>query len=152
MTHAPRTIGPDALAAEALHVMNARERPITALFVVDGPAGRSASCTSTTCCAPGWHERTLARAPRRSCWHDRWTAGPAATDSRAPPAARAAGCRPRAASPGARLLITLTKWLLPSPRMMLLALIALWPELDRASDRRRIAGAPPDGRGRGRPA
>jgi arabinose-5-phosphate isomerase len=35
MTHAPRTIGPDALAAEALHAMNARGRPITALFVVD---------------------------------------------------------------------------------------------------------------------
>lgn len=35
MTTAPRTIGPDALAGEALHVMNARERPITALFVVD---------------------------------------------------------------------------------------------------------------------
>ena len=39
MTRSPRTIGPDALAAEALHAMNARERPITALFVVD-PAGR----------------------------------------------------------------------------------------------------------------
>jgi arabinose-5-phosphate isomerase len=38
MTLAPRTIGPDALAAEALHLMNARERPITALFVVN-PAG-----------------------------------------------------------------------------------------------------------------
>ena len=36
MTGAPRTIGPEALAAEALHVMNARERPITILFVVDG--------------------------------------------------------------------------------------------------------------------
>ena len=35
MTGNPRTIGPDALAAEALSVMNARERPITALFVVD---------------------------------------------------------------------------------------------------------------------
>ena len=35
MTTAPRTIGPEALAAEALHVMNARERPITTLFVVD---------------------------------------------------------------------------------------------------------------------
>jgi len=35
MTRAPRTIGPDALADEALHIMNARERPITALFVVD---------------------------------------------------------------------------------------------------------------------
>ena len=36
MTRAPRTIGPDALAAEALHLMAGR---ITALFVVDG-AGR----------------------------------------------------------------------------------------------------------------
>jgi arabinose-5-phosphate isomerase len=42
MTRAPRTIGPDAFAAEALRIMNARERPITALFVVDReqrPAG-----------------------------------------------------------------------------------------------------------------
>jgi arabinose-5-phosphate isomerase len=35
MTHAPRTISPDALAVEALHAMNARSRPITTLFVVD---------------------------------------------------------------------------------------------------------------------
>ena len=35
MNAAPRTIGPDMLAAEALHLMNAPERPITALFVVD---------------------------------------------------------------------------------------------------------------------
>ncbi len=35
MTAAPRTIGPDMLAAEALHLMNAPERPITTLFVVD---------------------------------------------------------------------------------------------------------------------
>jgi len=35
MTRAPRTIGPDALAAEALRVMNAPDRPVTALFVVD---------------------------------------------------------------------------------------------------------------------
>jgi arabinose-5-phosphate isomerase len=34
MTRGPRTIGPDALAAEALHAMNAHERPVTALFVV----------------------------------------------------------------------------------------------------------------------
>ena len=42
MTPAPRTIAPDALAGEALHTMNARERPITALFVVDAasPATR----------------------------------------------------------------------------------------------------------------
>jgi arabinose-5-phosphate isomerase len=36
MTTAPRTIGPDALAAEALHALNAGMRPITSLFVVDG--------------------------------------------------------------------------------------------------------------------
>jgi arabinose-5-phosphate isomerase len=35
MTWAPRTIGPDALAVEALRVMNAPDRPVTALFVVD---------------------------------------------------------------------------------------------------------------------
>ena len=35
MNRAPRSIGPDALAAEALHAMNAAERPITSLFVVD---------------------------------------------------------------------------------------------------------------------
>ncbi len=35
MTPDPRTITADALAAEALRLMNARERPITALFVVD---------------------------------------------------------------------------------------------------------------------
>ena len=35
MTTSPRTIGPEALAEAALHLMNARERPITTLFVVD---------------------------------------------------------------------------------------------------------------------
>ena len=39
MTRAPRTIGPEALAAEALHAMTGRDRKITSLFVVD-PAGR----------------------------------------------------------------------------------------------------------------
>jgi arabinose-5-phosphate isomerase len=38
MTAAPRTIGPDALAAEALRQMNDPARPITALFVVDDAA------------------------------------------------------------------------------------------------------------------
>ena len=36
MTATPRTIGPDALAAEALRQMNAMDSPITTLFVVDG--------------------------------------------------------------------------------------------------------------------
>jgi arabinose-5-phosphate isomerase len=35
MTASPRTIGADALAAEALHALNAGRRPITSLFVVD---------------------------------------------------------------------------------------------------------------------
>lgn len=35
MTRNPRTIGPDALAAEALGLMNAEDRPVTSLFVVD---------------------------------------------------------------------------------------------------------------------
>ena len=40
MNPAPHTIGPEVLAAEALHdMMHARARPITTLFVVDG-AGR----------------------------------------------------------------------------------------------------------------
>ena len=39
MTRAPRTIGPDALAADALYAMNAHERPVTALFVVAREGG-----------------------------------------------------------------------------------------------------------------
>ena len=38
MTPSPLTIGPDALAAEALRIMNDRPRPITSLFVID-PGG-----------------------------------------------------------------------------------------------------------------
>ncbi len=34
MTPDPRTIGPEALAQEALHAMNAHDRPVTTLFVV----------------------------------------------------------------------------------------------------------------------
>ena len=36
MTHGPRTVSPEALAAEALRTMNDPAAPITALFVVDG--------------------------------------------------------------------------------------------------------------------
>ena len=35
MTPSPKTVGPDILAAEALGLMNAEQRPITSLFVVD---------------------------------------------------------------------------------------------------------------------
>ena len=36
MNPAPRTIGADALAAEALRLMNDGPRPVTSLFVTDG--------------------------------------------------------------------------------------------------------------------
>jgi arabinose-5-phosphate isomerase len=35
MTPAPRTISPEALAVEALHIMNACGHPVTTLFVID---------------------------------------------------------------------------------------------------------------------
>jgi lipopolysaccharide export system protein LptC len=38
-----------------------------------------------------------------------------------------------------RIVITLTKWLLPAFALLLLASIALWPQLDRATDAARIA-------------
>src|SRR4051812_5541177 len=38
-----------------------------------------------------------------------------------------------------RMAITLTKWLLPAFALLLLASIALWPQLDRATDAARIA-------------
>lgn len=38
-----------------------------------------------------------------------------------------------------RLVITLTKWLLPAIALLLLASIAVWPEIERATDTARIA-------------
>jgi lipopolysaccharide export system protein LptC len=38
-----------------------------------------------------------------------------------------------------RLMINLTKWLLPVAALALLATIAIWPELDRATDTARVA-------------
>lgn len=38
-----------------------------------------------------------------------------------------------------RFVITLTKWLLPATALLLLASIALWPEIDRVRDTARIA-------------
>ncbi len=60
MSPQPKTIRPQALAAEALGQMNALA--ITSLFVLDGDApARSASCIFTIACARAWHEG----APRR---------------------------------------------------------------------------------------
>jgi lipopolysaccharide export system protein LptC len=56
--------------------------------------------------------------------------GAASTRDRMPPTPRRIARR--------RLLITVTKWVLPLAAMALLALIALWPEIDRASTRARL--------------
>src|SRR5271166_3006004 len=54
------------------------------------------------------------------------------------------GSRPRTLpTPGRiarrRFLITVTKWVLPVGALALLAMIALWPEIDRATSRARLA-------------
>jgi lipopolysaccharide export system protein LptC len=56
--------------------------------------------------------------------------GVASTRDRMPPTPRRIARR--------RLLITVTKWVLPLAALALLALIALWPEIDRASTRARL--------------
>ncbi len=57
--------------------------------------------------------------------------GGASTRDRAPPAPRRIARR--------RLFINLTKWVLPLAAMGLLSLIALWPEIDAATSRARLA-------------
>jgi lipopolysaccharide export system protein LptC len=58
-------------------------------------------------------------------------------------AAAAAARVRRPPSPGVlarrRIVITLTKWLLPTFALLLLSTIALWPQIDRAKDSARIA-------------
>jgi lipopolysaccharide export system protein LptC len=55
----------------------------------------------------------------------------------------AAGRQRRPPTPGRlmrrRVLITLTKWLLPLAALGLLTTVALWPELDRAKEQARLA-------------
>ena len=71
---------------------------------------------------------------------------PIVRPARPSPAVRladAAGARlRRLPTPGAlarrRTLIRLTKWLLPAAALALLSLIALWPELDHATDQARL--------------
>ncbi len=129
----PRTIGPDALAAEALHAMNAGERPITALVRRRRrPACRSASCISMTCCARGWHDalppandRHHAAPLRAPSWWPRRRSHPAAADAA------------QAGAP-AHVLITLTKCCCRSLALRCWPAIALWPELDRANERGRV--------------
>jgi lipopolysaccharide export system protein LptC len=57
--------------------------------------------------------------------------GGASTRDRLPPAPRYIARR--------RIVINLTKWLLPLVAMLLLSLIALWPEIDAASTKARLA-------------
>jgi lipopolysaccharide export system protein LptC len=60
-----------------------------------------------------------------------YLAGGASARDRLPPAPRRIARR--------RILINLTKWLLPLVAMVLLSLIALWPEIDAASTKARLA-------------
>jgi lipopolysaccharide export system protein LptC len=60
-----------------------------------------------------------------------YLAGGAGTRDRRPPAPRRIARR--------RLLITLTKWVLPLGAMGLLSLIALWPQIDAATTKARLA-------------
>ena len=117
MTASPRTIAPDALAGEALHAMNARERPITSLFVVDaaGPAARHPA-----------HPRPAARGGRMSITP--LPARPARSPSGQQLLSAAAGRvrqppDPAAWPAGAWSSISI-KWLLPAGALLLLATIA----------------------------
>jgi CBS domain-containing protein len=58
MTREPVTVRPDRLVSEALELLNALKK--TQLWSIT--AARSASCTSTTCCAPAWPDP-----PRHPC-------------------------------------------------------------------------------------
>ncbi len=125
----PRTIAPDALAAEALHAMNARGRPITALFVVDldgRPVGilhvhdllRAGSCEP--------HSDASSARRRADTGSDRRGRGRA-------PAAVAGRARAAAADdPGGEAT-------LPAFALVLLASLAIWPELQREVRRARAA-------------
>jgi lipopolysaccharide export system protein LptC len=62
---------------------------------------------------------------------DRYLLGNASARDRAPPAPGRMAQR--------RFVITLTKWVLPLAAMALLALIALWPEIDAATSKARLA-------------
>ena len=87
---------------------------------------------SMTCCGRVWHDdRTAARTIHAGQAPGQRLVAAAATRVRHPP------------SPGVlarrRIVITLTKWLLPTLALLLLATIAVWPQIDRATDVARIA-------------
>ena len=128
MTSAPRTIGPDALAAEALHAMNARDdRSPRCSWSIPRPPARHPA-----------HPRPAAGGPRMSVSplpvRPPAAAGPAGTLLAAAAARVRAAARPAAGLPAAACVITLTKWLLPASRARCCSRsIALWPEIDRVT-------------------
>jgi lipopolysaccharide export system protein LptC len=63
--------------------------------------------------------------------HGQYLVGAVATRARIPPTPGGLARR--------RIVITLTKWALPAGALLLLASIALWPQIDRAKDSARIA-------------
>src|SRR3954452_2501529 len=94
----------------------------------------SASCTCTTCCGPGWHEDNGMSAPRLSTAQSGKTGGYLISSA----AARGRSLPTPGRIARRRIMVTLTKWLLPMAAMVLLALIALWPELERTTIRTQI--------------
>ena len=131
MTPAPRTIGPDALAAEALHADERAGRGRSPRCSWSTPrGGRSASCTSTTCCARGSHERPpLPPLPAAAGPASNLVAARRGAHRASPPTTRGLARR--------RLVIRLSpsgccrRW-----RWLLLAAIALWPEFDAQREQR----------------
>ena len=143
MTRAPRTIGPDALAAEALHAMDARVRSPRCSWWTTR-ARRSASCTSTTCCGrasrdhrlPGSGSRPPREARRRcACASPRAAPAPAATCRPRGSGAR----RGRRSSRAAASCVGLAKRLLPVLALALLAVMVFWPEIEGNDERSRVA-------------
>ena len=126
MTARPRTIGPEALAADALHALNAGPRPITSLFVVD-EAGRPVGLIHVHDLLRAGDRMSLARAPSERSATGRLLAG----DGRNPPR--------RAPSPAGiarrRWMVRWSKRLLPVLALALLSSLALWPELNRQAER-----------------
>ena len=149
MTRAPVTIGPDALAAEALRLMNDAARPITALFVIDGD-GRPLGIL---------HIHDLLRAgvgvsvtpmPARGGVRGGAPATGSAVGGFSATPGRGIGSlsghtmqRRRAPSQAGitrrRVMIKLTKWLLPAAGLALLSSIVLWPQIDRMADSGRVS-------------
>ena len=113
MTASPRTIGPDALAAEALHAMNARERAGHRAVRGGrrGPPGRHPACARPAAGGAGMSGRPGACAAQP----ERRTGGYLSARERGRATLPTRRDRPPA------VLINVTKWVLPVAALVLLA-------------------------------